>query len=351
MSKPCKMVYLIDTRNGNRQLIQNNPQTAFYSDEWRETVENNLPWFGEAIHSNKIVVMTYAKFGVLAERYPRFGYDFELILCDEIHSLPKFRSFRSKTGGTNPHTAAQRRLEDIVSGSNVLVIALSATPDRAEAQIATPFRHITVDADVHRLETAQTIPYTNKFELLEKLSPQEKGIVFIGHVTGMMEYQKAATAKGFRAICVWSENNTEHPMTEEQKAALRHIVSQEEIPPQYDMVILNASSETGINIRGQVDYMVVHSQEKETQVQIRGRYRKDLARLYLLDYNSIQVPEEFLDCELSAERREELCQRIGIRDTKGRIYKWATVKVKLIAAGYSVVEKRRNNKRYYIITL
>ena len=36
---------------------------------------------------NKIVVMTYAKFGVLAEKFPRFGYDFELILCDEIHSL------------------------------------------------------------------------------------------------------------------------------------------------------------------------------------------------------------------------------------------------------------------------
>lgn len=345
------MVYLIDTRNGNYQLVQKNSRTEFYSDEWRETVTDNSPWFGEAIHGNKIVVMTYAKFGVLAEKYPRFGYDFELILCDEIHSLPKFRSFRSNTGDNNPHIAAQRRLEEIVNDSQVLVIALSATPRRADEQLCCEIRHITVDEDVRQLETAQTIPYTNKFQLLEQLSPQEKGIVYIGHVTGMIEYQKAAATKGFRAICVWSENNKDHPMTAEQRAARQHILTQEEIPPQYDMVILNASSETGINIHGKVDYIVVHSQEPETQVQIRGRYRHDLDRLYLLDYNSIHIPGEYLDCELFAEQRDELCQVIGLRDPKGRVYKWSTVKSRLESAGYSIVEKRRNNKRCYVITL
>ena len=118
------MVYLIDTRNGNFQLVTKNPKAEFYSDQWREAVSDNSPWFGEAIHGNKIVVMTYAKFGVLAEKYPRFGYDFELILCDEIHSLPKFRSFQSKSGDNNTHVAAQRRLEEIVNNSQVLVIAL-----------------------------------------------------------------------------------------------------------------------------------------------------------------------------------------------------------------------------------
>ena len=140
-------------------------------------------------------------------------------------------------------------------------------------------------------------------------------------------------------------------MTAEQRAARQHILSQEELPPQYDMVILNASSETGINIHGKVDYIIVHNQEQETQVQIRGRYRHDLDRLYLLDYNSIQISEEYLDCELFAEQREELCQVIGIRDPKGRVYKWETVRKRLESAGYSIVEKRRNSKRFYIITL
>ena len=142
------MVYLIDTRNGNSQIVMKNPATEFYSDEWRETVEHDLVWFGEAEYQNKIVVMTYAKFGVLAAKYPRFGYDFEIIVCDEIHSLPKFRSFKSKSGDINHHIPAQQRLEEITNSGQVLVIGLSATPDRAEEKMDCPIRHITIDEDV-----------------------------------------------------------------------------------------------------------------------------------------------------------------------------------------------------------
>lgn len=347
------MVYLIDTRNGNKQLVLKHPKTAFYSDDWMEQVKDNLPWFGEAVHDNKIVVMTYAKFGMLAEKYPRFGYDFELLLCDEIHSLPKFRSFKDKNGGTNNHKIAQARLEEIVSKGKQMVIALSATPDRALKWINSPFNIIAIDRDVRQLETAQIIPYTNKMRLLEELSPQEKGIVFIGRVTRMIEYQKAAEEKGFRVICIWSEHHKNPSMTKEQIEAKEYILSKEQLPPQYDMVIINASSETGINIYGKVDYMVVHSQEKETQIQIRGRYRQDLDRLYLLDYNaeSIQVPDEYLDEKLFTEDKNALCEAIGIRDSNGRVYKWNTVKARLLSAGYSIVEGRENSRRYHIITL
>lgn len=351
VSRACKMVYLIDTRNGNTQLVLKHKRTAFYTDDWVERVKDNSPWFGDAAHDNKIVVMTYAKFGVLAEKYPRFGYDFELILCDEIHSLPKFRSFTDKNGGSNPHIPAQKRLEDIVRHGNQMVLALSATPRKALEQMNCPFNHITVDDDVRRLETKQTIPYTNKFKLLDELSPEEKGIVYISRITGMIDFYEKATAKGFKAICVWSENNITHPMTVAQKEAREYIITKEELPPQYNMVIINASSETGINIYGKVDYIVVHHKDPDTQEQIRGRYRKDLDRLYLHDNNAIQVPEEYLDCELSAERREQLCYDIDIRDDKGRTYKWNTVKKRLIAAGYSVVEARHNSQRFFVITL
>lgn len=350
VSRPCKMVYLIDTRNGNAQLVLKHQRTAFYTDNWMEQVKDNSPWFGEAAHDNKIVVMTYAKFGVLAEKYPRFGYDFELILCDEIHSLPKFRRFTDKNGGSNPHIPAQKRLEEIVRSGNQMVIALSATPRKALEQMNCPFNHITVDDDVRRLETKQIISYTNKFKLLDELSQEDKGIVYITRITEMIDFYEKATEKGFKAICVWSENNKDHPMTDAQREARDYIISKEELPPQYDMVIINASSETGINIYGNVDYIVVHHIDPDTREQIRGRYRKDLDRLYLHDNNSIQVPEEYLDCELSAERREQLCYDVDIRDDKGRTYKWNTVKKRLIAAGYSVVETRHNSKRFFIIT-
>ena len=188
MSMPCKMLYLIDTRNGNQQIVSKHDIAAFYSDEWKETVAYSIEWFGEVLFQDQIVVMTYAKFGVLAERYPRFGYDFELILCDEIHSLPKFCNIPAKRGDKNYHIMAKRRLEDIINGSQVTVVGLSATPQKAEEQLCCPIRHITVDDDVRQLEVKKIIPYTNKWTLLEQLSPKKKGIVYFERIASMNDF-------------------------------------------------------------------------------------------------------------------------------------------------------------------
>ena len=182
------MLYLIDTRNGNQQIVTKHDIAAFYSDEWKETVAYGIEWFGEVLFQDQIVVMTYAKFGVLAERYPRFGYDFELILCDEIHSLPKFCNIPAKRGDKNYHIMAKGRLEDIINGSQVTVVGLSATPQKAEEQLCCPIRHITVDDDVRQLEVKKIIPYTNKWTLLEQLSPKKKGIVYFERIASMNDF-------------------------------------------------------------------------------------------------------------------------------------------------------------------
>lgn len=174
MSMPCKMLYLIDTRNGNQQIVSKHDIAAFYSDEWKETVAYGIEWFGEVLFQDQIVVMTYAKFGVLAERYPRFGYDFELILCDEIHSLPKFCNIPAKRGDKNYHIMAKRRLEDIINGSQVTVVGLSATPQKAEEQLCCPIRHITVDDDVRQLEVKKIIPYETRENIDCRIHKNEK---------------------------------------------------------------------------------------------------------------------------------------------------------------------------------
>lgn len=349
ISAPYKMVYLIDTKNGKDQLLQDS-RTAFYSDEWRETVQHGIVWFGEAVTGNKIVVMTYAKFGVLAERYPNFGYDFELILCDEIQSLPRFAGFSDK-GSFHPHQRAKSQLELIAAYTETEVIAITATPARAIEKMDCPIQLIPVDDDVRQLEIAQTFFYSNKFQLLEELSPLEKGIVYIGHVTAMIDFWNRAKEKGFRAIAIWSTNNTENPMTEEQLQAREYILTQQQLPPQYDMVIINASSETSINIYGTVNYIVVHSQQEETRTQVRGRYRKDLEKLYLLDYSgTVSVPAHYLNRKLFKEEKENLCRALNLRDKNSRLLKWPSIKERLSESGYTVSEKRENNKRYAVLS-
>ena len=350
VSNPYKMVYLIDTINGKEQLLKH-PNTAYYSRDWAETVQNGDVWFGEAITGNKVVVMTYAKFGVLAKDYPNFGFSFELILCDEIHNLPRFSSFISHNPNDTPyHKIAKERLEHIVNQGQVKVIGLSATPKRAE-QMNCPSQYITIDEDVRQYEVNKTISYTNPKLLLTELSSSEKGIVYIGHVTKMKEFWEEAEKLGFRAIAIWSIQNKDHPMTEEQHNARELILSNSKLPPQYDLVIINSSSETSINIFGTVDYIIIHTQECEAQIQVRGRYRGDLDKLYLLDYNTLpQVPDCFMGRKLFSEDKQDLCDTLCLRNENKRILKWNSIKLKLEEAGYFITEGRQNNKRFAIIT-
>lgn len=95
-------------------------------------------------------------------------------------------------------------------------------------------------------------------------------------------------------------------MNEEQLRARQYILSNKELPPEYGAVIINASSETSINLYGHIDTVIVHTQENEAQIQVRGRYRKDLDTLYILDYGAISFPPEFLERKLFEEDKKEL---------------------------------------------
>ena len=231
------------------------------------------------------------------------------------------------------------------------MIGLSATPRRAE-QLNCPFQYISVDKDVKRFEVNKIIPYTNPKLLFNELSPKEKGIVYIGHITKMKEFWEKAERLGFSAIAIWSINNKDHPMTEEQKEARDYILANSKLPSEYDLFIINSSSETSINIFSKVDYIIIHAQEAEAQTQVRGRYRGDLDRLYLLDSTTIsQVPDSFLERKLFKEDKQDLCKALCLRSKWKQILKWNTVKLKLEEAGYFITEDRENSRRYSIITL
>lgn len=348
VSDKHRMVYLIDTVNGKQQLLRH--ESATYCDRhWEETVNNGIVYFGE----KKVVVMTYAKFGVLAERYPKFGFDFEMILCDEIHNLIRFNNFTQK----NPrdkrwHGIAKKRLEDIVLKSHkTKVIGLSATPQRAEQEFLTPVHKVTVDEDVRQFETKAEYGYSNLEYLIDSMPKDKVGLVYVAHIRQMKKLVELTKAKGLRAVAIWSINNKEYPMTEEQLCARDYIINQEILPPDYDIVIINASCETSINIRGKVDYIVIHSTEKEVQVQVRGRYRGDLNELYVYDKESLEVPSEFLNVSLFTSDKKDLCETLRQRDKYKRIVGWTTVKERLFDEGYTITEGRYKNKWYAIITL
>lgn len=344
-----RMVYLIDTVNGKEQLLQNVDKTRYYDRQWQEIINNGQVWFGE----KKVVVMTYAKFGVLAEKYPEFGFDFELILCDEIHNLIRFNTFtQSNPKDKRWHEIAKNRIEKIIQKSKkTKVIGLSATPERAEREFLAPVHNVTVDDDVREFETKAKYNYSNLEHLIENLPKGKIGLVYVAHIRQMKKLVELTKAKGLRSIAVWSINNKDHIMTEEQHRVRNYILRKELLPPDYDVVIINASSETSINIRGKIDYVVIHSTEEEVRVQVRGRYRDDLEELYVYDKSTLEVPPEFLDVPLFKEDRDNLCEILRQTDDFKRLVKWTKTKKKLLDEGYEIIEKRYNNRRYAIISI
>lgn len=351
---PLGMVYLIDTQNGRDQIVSANSDiAAHFSDMWLDKVLNGWEMFSEHPQEDKIVVMTYAKFGVLAKKHSDFGCYFDYVVCDEIHNLPRFMRFGGADGeDKNWYQLAMERLEEIVYDTGVTVIGLSATPSKAEEKMDCKIANITVDEDVFQLKTKEKITYTNKALLLNNIQAGQKGLAYFHRVSEMQEFCAAATQRGIKAICIWSASSRTHSMTQSQLQARNHILEKKELPPQYDLVIINASSETSISIFGKVDYIIVHCQDEDTQTQVRGRYREALQTLFVLDYDvEIKVPTDFVGRDLFTEEKAELCAILNIHDSKGRRVGWTTVSKKLKESGYTLTERRYNSRRCVVISI
>ena len=118
------------------------------------------------------------------------------------------------------------------------------------------------------------------------------------------------------------------------------------------MLVINASSETGITINGKIDYIIVCSNSEDIITQVRGRYRGDLDTLYIYDTNegTIDVPPRFMNTVLDVEGKKELALALGLKKSNRTPAGWTTVSKKLQENGYRVKEVRRNGIRCVIIS-
>ena len=339
------IVYLIDTINGKEQIVRNYNAISEYHG-WSQEVEADSMWFDP---NNQVVVLTYAKFGFLFTKYPDFYKKFSYIICDELHSLLKFQHF-SKV--PNYHSLARMALELAVKYSPATVIALTATPSRVYEGFNAPAVEIPIDqSELKQYEVKETVGYTNLVSVLDRVDTGLVGLCYISRIRAMVEFEKVARGMGFSPISIWSINNPDHPMSEEQLEARRSILEEWVIPPQYNLLIINSSSETSLKIKSQVDYVIVNSSNSDTQVQVRGRVNSDLQTLYLPTEGipTVSVPAEFLGKQLFKGDKQALVNALNLRNSNNRPYGWHTVRDILIDNDYHITEGRSNNLRYSII--
>ena len=340
------VVYLIDTVNGKEQILQNY-NTTTYCVWWEHVVEDKSLHCGE---DHRVVIMTYAKFGQLLEGNPTFHNNFDYIVCDELPSLIKFQNFSERP---NLHSVAREGLENAVRNENTTVIALSATPNLIRKHFNAPFYDVPIDDnEVRRYETKDIINYTNLEYLLSSLEPAETGICYVKRVKEMKKLEELARDLGFNPISIWSIRNKDHAMNEQQLAVRKSILEDFTFPSEYNLLFINASSETSLKIKSPVDYVIVHDNDYDTQVQVRGRVNSDLSKLYLplIGTTDLTVPEEYLNKPLFTEEKAELCAILNRTNPYNRRFGWTTIKSMLIDCEYTISEGRKNNRRYAIIS-
>ena len=339
------VVYLIDTINGKEQIVRNYKATSEYYG-WSKEVELGGMWFEP---DNRVVVITYAKFGVLVEQNIEFYKNFSYIICDEIHSLLRFQNYSKKP---NYHSIARQVLEQAVKQKSGIVIALTATPDTIKNQFNAPSAEIAINQEeLIQYDIKQVEGYTNPITVLSKVDVGTVGLCYFSRIHQMIEFEQEAKQMGFSPVSIWSINNKDYPMNDEQLEARRSILESWTIPPQYDLLIINSSSETSLKIKSKVDYVIVHSLNPDTQVQVRGRINSDLMTLYLPveGVSEIVVPSEYLGKRLFQGDKQALAEALNLRNTNNRPYGWPTVKNLLIESDYSVIEARQGNLRYVVI--
>lgn len=135
-----------------------------------------------------------------------------------------------------------------------------------------------------------------------------------------------------------------------------YIIKNKHIPEKIDVLFINKSSETSIsfglkNQSSSIDYMIIHSTEKDTQIQVRGRYRKDLNTLYLHDdlaRKVVVLDEKWLSRELNKTDKKMLCNELDFRDNDRKLG-WTTIKRILSGSGYVVQDIHTNKEGFSVI--
>ena len=351
-SQPYKALYLIDTRSGCQRVAKEKDMALpcyFYSED---IVKGGIL---TEFDKTKVVVTTYAKFGVWCSKYPDFADHFEVIVCDEVHNLVQFSAFGEE--GNYTETAKNSIIDAVIRGKT-LFVGITATPDflyllynKKTKQYCPQYDVIIDTSELKHYTEKRIVHYASINQLLANILPNEHGALYVSRVTQMIEYEKIARECGHKPICLWSLSYEKKPMDAEQLRVLKYLLTYEEVPPEYNLLIINASCETAINIRSEMDFFIVHNTNKTHITQARGRYRGDLNTLYLLDKENglVMIPDEFIEKKLFKEGKADLNNAIYIKNDNGRFIPWKKLSQLITDSGYTITEGKSDDRPYIVI--
>lgn len=345
LSKDKNVLYLCDNSNlKNQMLLEDNTYSSKNDDidKWSPNV-----W-----------VMTYKEFGrrLLYDSDISVIKNMDLIIADEIHSCVEYSEF-------NQDRDLYKAMEFLMFPHDIPVVMFTATDYYLESlckryvglkkynKIDLLYRH-----DIRRYINKVKLYINNKSQIKFYLQQSMEGFeyanmkcgIYTKQITDMLDIEHQCREIGLTPICIWSQNNKEYPLNDEQTNFMDHLLNTGEIKEPYNVMIFNKSSETGINIKDdKVDLCIVNSTNPTEQIQARGRFRKDL-NLVVVKTNRDALPplvltlqEDDLNKWLTKDELQQLCDKLAIKNSNGKLIGLRAFTQVLDSSGYMLTKSRR----------
>lgn len=348
---PQRCLILIDTTMGEEEKI---------------ALEECQMW-GEKL--DKPYILNYQKFGAMVKRGELVAEMFDYICCDEIHNLIKYvRIDEANIWKRNPESSreviclilSQESFSYIAIDTllhwaelkGVWWFGLTATADNLEkwARLKSYINEIQIQEQLIAYEVFQKYEYSNVHILL-RANPEVKRLIFVPKIEQGEQFAREIQENtGRKVVCLWSKHALK-PMTNNQLDIINHLQHNHKYPDDIDDIILTEAYATGWNLMDDnVQIVIVHSGNKDIQIQFPGRKRGDWQIQY--NYNSRLaenkkrlerkqavraniantkwiIPDNYLGRKLGKEDKEQLIQEIGYPK------KWTSLK-KDIQRNYNV---------------
>lgn len=364
ITNKTRILYLIDTNMGRDMLARKDIiQTTFPPEE-----------------DNKIIVMTYAKFGTLLKTYKIWSSMFDLIVADEFHNLYKYAqidmarmvkanpdfSFETLSMMLSRESASYKAMEALKrwsQSSSLYVVAMTATPEafiEKDKELDELIQVIQSKEKLIAYEILARFTYTNAEEVLvENAQDGEKRLIFTHTIKQANEFKQLVEDNTKRkALALWSNSNLNAPpLSVEQINAREYIIENESFPDDLDDLIFTEAFSTGWNlVDDRVTTTIVHSSNDTLIKQVCGRNRQDIKKLYLYDSEGSlnkkkenkkkekelekdwSIPSSFLNRELNTQERNKLIEEIGYPK------KWTSFKKWIESSGKYNLEKKHTKK-------
>lgn len=365
-----RILYLIDTNMGRDMLLQ------------KEDLIQEFPPQEE----DKIVIMTYAKFGTLLKKYQIYSSMFDLIIADEFHSLNRYTKIdMANMAKANPDFSQEtlsimlsressnyRAMETIKrwsTNSSLFVVAMTATPENfleKDTELSKIIEVIQAKEKLIAYEVFARHTYTNAEDVLVGAAEEgEKRLIFTHTIEQAQNFISLIENNTERkALALWSMAKNP-PMNLEQLQTRQYLIENESFPDELDDLLLTGAYETGWNLSdNRVTTTIIHSGNKEIITQFSGRNRQDIEKLYLYDSEGAKnskkdnkekqqiqteewvVPQSYLDEPLDTKMRNQLIEEIHFPKKWTSFKKWLEQ-----SSTYDISKKKIKGNEYWTISI